>query len=62
MSEDQALAMAGTLGAMTLVVASLMARRLPFRLVSRLALLWIMIFVGGILIVGSFPEIVAYFT
>ncbi len=62
MSEDQALALTGMLGALTLVGASLIARRLPMRTFGRLALIWVTIFAGLFLIAGAFPALVARFT
>lgn len=47
MTEDQALALTGALGGMTLVVASLMTRRLPMQRMALLALAWAAIFGMG---------------
>ncbi|WP_156678741.1 hypothetical protein [Sphingomonas profundi] len=62
MSEDQALALTGTLGALVLVAASLLTRRLPIGRVARLALIWFGIFAGLLLVLRLFPGIAAYFT
>ena len=62
MSEDQALALTGTLGAMALVIAALLVRRLPLRTMGRLALIWVAIFAAAFLLLRLLPAIVAYFT
>ena len=63
MSEDQALALTGTLGAMVLVLGSLTRCALPLRMIWRWALVWVAIFVGLFLLTHLFPQAMfPYFT
>ncbi|MET0269531.1 MAG: hypothetical protein ABW173_03780 [Sphingomonas sp.] len=44
MDGDQALSLTAALGALALVIASLVTRRLPVRRIVPLALIWVVIF------------------
>ncbi len=62
MTEDQAIALTGALGALVLVGARLLLWRMPPKRMALLLAIWAAIFGTAFLIVRLFPNTVADFT